>query len=429
MHRWYFVWGIVLLLQLGCDGASRHTDVPPDFTAYGELPGLAKSGDPALQDELARLQAEQATPTQLDAAATTVPDAENGAVAMRAVLTAEKVMRANNDVNDIYPVGKFVWSAGALERCRDLLKYHRKSLEAMRTAIALPHCDFQIKYASGLLADTSLVPTYQLAHRWEALDAAVQLTDGQWPAAAECVQRMLRIDQQLAQQLHVVPRLKGAALRLEALQALEAVVQHPQADGQTLAQLRDQLLEQIAQWPADNTIWNADRAIGLHAYEMIRHGYLLSILTNEELADLRQKAGVSATAQGVQTNIDHDERFFLETMRTFIAASDQPYYQRREAIAALQTRLRDSEPTAQYPLVAATILLVDFDEGQRRLAQERAACEGWAIALATATGQPAPPFQHNPLTGELYRQEQEATRVLVSQALGETIVVPRLQIK
>lgn len=429
MQRYYIALVLSLAALVGCEGYSRHTDTPPDFTAYGELPGLAKSGDPALQDELARLQAEQATPAQLDAAVVGMPDDENGAVAMRSVLSAEKVMRANNDVNDIYPVGKFAWSAGGLERARDLLKYHRKSLEAMRAAIARPHCDFQIKYASGLLADTSLVPTYQLAHRWEALDAAVLLSEGQWPAAAECVQRMLQIDQQLAQQHHVMPRLKGAALRLEALQVLEAVVQHPQAQGAMLAQLRDLLLEQLAQWPADSAVWNADRAIGLHAYEMIRHGYLLSILTNEELTDLRQKAGVSATAQGVQTNIDNDERFYLETMRSSLAACDQPYYERRETITALQTRLRDSEQTPQYPLVAATILLVDFDEGQRRLAQERAACEGWAIALATATGQAAPPFQMNPLTGEPYQQQQEATRVLVSQAIDQTIIVPRLQIK
>lgn len=416
----------VLLLASGCGGASRGNDQPPDFRELGTLPGLAQASDPALQDEFARLQAEGATPAQLVSATVSLPDDQNVAAGLLKVLSAEKVMRANNDVNDIYPRGKFVWTAGSLERARDLLKYHQPAHTAMRAALDREQCVYTIAYDDGLLADLTEFEAVRLAHRWEALDAAVQLTDGNIAQAEQCVQRMLRLDHQLSQTKHVIPRLQAATLRLEALDVLAVLVAQDQTNAAMLKRMYDALHEQLTQWPSEAAFWLGDRAIGLHAYEMIRQGYILSILNDEELAALRQKSSVSATARGVVKYLDQDERFYLENMRAMIAACDRPFYQRQELLTQVRDSLAATQDTEKYPLVAGQILLADMEAGQRRLAQERAACEGWLLGLAFAVQSVPPQFDLNPETGRPYLVQRESMRIVVRQALAgdELIVLP-----
>jgi hypothetical protein len=75
------------------------------------------------------------------------------------------------------------------------------------------------------------------------------------------------------------------------------------------------------------------------------------------------------------------------------------------------------------------MLLPAVQKGHAMQARERANCEAWAIALALATGRPAPPFQVNPLTGGEYRFEKTGGRVVVHDVGpdGQTrIVVPNL---
>ncbi|HTN77217.1 MAG TPA: hypothetical protein VL096_18290 [Pirellulaceae bacterium] len=412
----------------GCEGRNS-SNKPPDFSAYGILPGAAKSGDVALQDELARLLAEGATPSQLESEQPVIAADQNVAAGLATILTAEKVMRANNDVDDIYPRDHFVWSSGALERSRDLLRYHQVTLTAMKAVLDRPECQFDVKYASGLLADVGIFDTAQLAQRWEALDTAALLADGELEPAEKNVLRMLRLDHQLAQVKHLVPRLEGATLRLETLRVLEAFVQHPNITPDALARVRAVLQQQLEEWPSDADAWNGDRAIGLHTYEMIRHGYVLSILTDDELSKLRQEAGVSPTAKGIIKNIDADERFYVDTMRELIAACEKPYHQRRELILKVNQHLKDTEQTPQYPLIAAKILLVDVEAGHRLQAEDRAACEGWLLALSAALGEELPPYKNNPLTGVAYTLERDEGRILVHNALigepAEAIIVPR----
>ncbi len=419
----------LLAILLGCDTGMRPGDKPPDFTAYGTLPGLAKSPDTVLQDELARLQAEEVTPAQLQAANPILPNDDNIAAGLREQLSAEKVMRAMNDIAEIYPHDQFIWPAGSLERARELIKYHRIALAQMQAVLDRPECSFQIDFANGILAEIAVFDTATLAHRWEALDAAIHMADGDLDKAEQNLVRMLRLDQAMAHESHLVPRLKAVTMRLEALRVLEALVQHPAATPQLAARLRDLLALQLAAWPADSQAWIGDRAIGLHTYEMIRHGYVLSVLTEDELAALRKEPGVSATAKAIQKHIEADERYYATTMREIITACEQPYYQRHNLLVKVEQYLKETELSPEFPMVAGKILLTHLDTSHRRQAHDLAAMEGWHLLLCAATDEPLPAYEVNPSNGKPYKLQAEVQRVLLYNSwleeVDEPLMVPK----
>jgi hypothetical protein len=321
-----------------------------------------------------------------------------------------------------------VFSSPALERARQILAQHTDVVGQAQAALDKPHFAFHHRHSVGLLADLSVYDAAQLAHRWEALSAAVHLDDGELTPCEQCVIRMLRLDQALAQEKHLAPRLLAVKLRSEALRVLEALVQHRQADSSVAGHLRDILAQQLATWPSDADAWIGDRAQGLHTYEMIRHGYLLSVLSAEELGQLQREAGVVATAAAIQKNLDRDEWYYTSIQRELIAACAQPYFERRQVLAKIKSQLDELRGTPDYPLVAGRILLVELDAGHRRQAEDRALCEGWLIALSAATQAPPPELTQNPLTGAAYTVRQEETRVVVDNARADTprepIIVP-----
>lgn len=427
--RLVVVGAAVLTGVCGCGGA-RQKQEPPNFSQYAELPGLARAADPLLQDELARLRAEEATPAQLEATAVTlIPDNQNLAAGLREVLPSSQVEYALEDVAKIYPAGKFEFSTAGVIRARDLLTQNEPAVSKLRAALDRPECRFTHPHGSGLFADLSVYETAYLAQRWQALEAAVAISDGDLLAAERAIDRMLRLAHQLAQVKHVVPRMKAVTMRLEALRAMEALVQHPQATCAVEMHYRDLLQTQLETWPPDADAWIGDRAQGLHTYEMIRHGYLLSVLSTEELAAIRQEAGASATAKAIAANVDEDQRYYLETMREIIESCQRPYYERRELLHKLARHLQETRNSPRFPLVAGRILLVDLDVAHQRQAQERAQVEGWALALCLATGVDAPPYATNPQTGLAYEIEREPHRILVHHARAgeadEAIIAPR----
>jgi hypothetical protein len=162
---------------------------------------------------------------------------------------------------------------------------------------------------------------------------------------------------------------------------------------------------------------------------MIRHGLVLSVFTDDELAALREQEGVTATAKAIAQNVDADQRFYLTTMREIIDACERPFHARRELLLRITRHLQEDRNSPTFPLVAGRILLVDLEPGHRWQAVDRAACEGWLLALAHATGGPPPPYTHNPQTGLPYEVSTDTTRVLVRHARAgepdEAIIVPK----
>jgi hypothetical protein len=414
----------VLLLLAGCNASKRFSDEPPDFRHLATLPGLAKSADPALQDEYARLQAEEATPAQLAAHESNLPQW----TALRKALPPVPVKGALEDIAKIYPTGKFDWGGPELQRARDLVVREEKLIAAAQAAWEAHGKRVPIDHGQGLLGDLHLVNVAELAGRSDGLAVAAALHDGQLPVAHETALRMLERAQQLALAPHIVARLKGAQLRLEALRALEAVLQDQAASREMAVRGREVLASQLQAWPADEAAWIGDRASGLHTYEMIRRGLVLSVFSGKELAELRAGAGASATAKAIQRNVDADERYYLTTMRALLESCQLPYWERRERLDQLSDELQQNRNAPEFPLIAAKILLIGIDEAMRQQARDRAACEGWLMALSLATNAEPPAFERSPHTGRAYAVEREEQRVLVRHARAgepdEAIVLP-----
>src|SRR5690606_13178354 len=145
----------------------------------------------------------------------------------------------------------------------------------------------------------------------------------------------------------------------------EAIVQDEQATLTTLVHFRELLARQLADWPSDADAWIGERAQGLHTYEMIRGGYLLSILSEQELQTLRQEAGISSTVKAVARHIDADQHYYLAAMREVIDACDMPFFERRQRLAKIEHDLREIRNSPEFPLVAGRLLLTDLVAGHR----------------------------------------------------------------
>jgi hypothetical protein len=428
-HRGLLIALLACIAMLaGCERKPRLPSAPPDFRRFGELPGLKQSAEPALQNEYARLVSEEATPARLAALEAPVDVEAQGMLQLE--FPTRRVQGLLEDIEKIYPAGRFAFSSAASFRARDLCKNEEALIGKAIARYEAADARFPFDPCQGLLADLSFLDVIELAHRGRALQAQIALEQGDLATVQRHVFAMLELDHRLSQARNVVARMKAAQLRLEALRVMEALVQDEGATKALLTQLQKVLQAQVDDWPSDAQAWNGDRAQGLHTYEMIRHGLVLSVFTDKELKDLSEEAGISATAKAIAKDVDRDEQYYLNTMRQVIAACDQPYHERRKLLERIGEELHDKRFDPDFPLVAGRILLLDLDAGHRRQAADRATCEGWLIALCLATDVPPPAFTRNPETGAAYVIEREPTRILLHHARAtapdEAIIVPVL---
>jgi len=211
----------------------------------------------------------------------------------------------------------------------------------------------------------------------------------------------------------MVPRRAAVHLRREAPAVVEAIAQHPLTTEIELRQLYYRVNIQLLGWPDDRQAWIGDRAMGMHTYELIRDGKLLSLLTYEEIGRYRRDGTLERMLDAAAGWIDEDEYFYLQSMRKTISGCEQPYYLRRAVIDEIQRDLVGKMESPQFPLIAARLLLADNLTDYRLLAEDRASCEAWAMALVAAIGSVAPEYVTNPLTGEAYQLLRQTDSIAV----------------
>ena len=426
----------VCLLGLLSGGAGCNRPSPPrqpdaeTLAQYGSLPALRASHDTNLTDELARLTSEQATPEQLTA--TTSVDGGTASPldlgqAMSQVVSHKHVALCLQRIEKLYPREAFTFDPIGLASLLEVGGPFADALRQYRQLLSRPDMEFRVDLMRGLLADLSYIDQARFAHRLEAISAAEALASGMPAEAVFPLRNMLAICAKLGPLPHVVPRLTAAALRADALRVLEAIAQHPQASLAIQRQLYQLVDQQLAAWPDDATAWIGDRAQGLHTYELIRNGYLTSILSRSELEELKQNRQFTAFLRAVDAGLDADQLYYLKTMRRIIQQCDEPYYRRNVTLREIAAELQELEQTSRYPIIAARLLLDDLARGHRLQAADRARCEAWALALAAATGLPRPPLNVNPLRGEPYSEKTSPAQVTVGNIDSrETALVARV---
>ena len=406
---------ILALLAVLAGGCQRQQPQPSgqlDPDDYGELPGLKATPNAKLRDELARIAEEDGTPELLSK--TTIAEGDNVAAGLAGLFPDHKVQSILEESQRLFPPGEFELDPTQLRKAIELRKkYDAQRLKA-RDALGRPQCDFGIRFKAGFLAELKFIDVVRICAHLEAFRAAEALSDGELAEAVESLRLMFRLASCLGAEKHVDARLAAAFIRGEAFRVLQTVVQDGHARRKHLQQLYEAVRRQLTAWPHDADAWIGERALGLHAYEMARDGTLISLLTPEEIERFG-KEGIleELTAAGVQS-INRDELYYLEAMRKIIESCSQPYYLRAALFDSIGNDLQQRQNTADFPLVAARLLLPDIRKAQAMQAQDRANWEAWAVALALATRGEMPPYKLNPLTGEKYRQFNYDDRIVVA---------------
>ncbi len=422
---------IAVFMLLGTAASCDRKEAEP--VELVTLPHLKTTHDPELRAELSRLEAEQATPQLLDA------NRDRGGGSAKA--NAVRIVKELNEIYPLrdarltgqrvarfYPQGEFRFGPIPLEKARDICKLCGPQLKQYRKMFRRKGFRCDVSVSDGLLADLSLLDHARLAHRLEALTAADVLTGGQPSAVLLPLRNMLRIDACLASITNVSARLAAARLRAEALEVVAALVKHPRCSRVICDELLRIFANQLDHWTADRVAWVGDRALGLHAYEMVRDGQLMNILTADEIAQLEKDGDLVAFDEAVRRSLDDDEKFYLANMRRLIAACDKPFFARRETFDELDQTLNQLRNTSHFPLFADKVLLPDVVAGQHEQALDRARCEAWALGLGAALGQKIDPTARNPVTGKLYDLARQEDAIVIGNLDGQDIKEPALTI-
>ena len=426
----------VLVVAACGKSKSPPIDSADGLNKYGALPGLRASHLQGLRDELARLESERATTLQLTGnrinaltPVAEVTERQKTATSLKTVFAPELQESLLKQLNELYPVGPFVFSSSAMRAAIKLKNSYEAQRQWIHRIIADLDHGFEIQLTQGLAADTSFTDVVTIGNRLDAIVAAEFLSRDNPSGAIAILGEMTAAIESLAAEKHIIPRIVAVHRRGEALRVLEAIATHPTATLKTHRRLGILIDDQLIGWSADQTAWIGDRAIGMHTYELVRDGYLLSILAYDEQRRLRREVGLDQLAKQVAENLDRDELFYLRAMRRTIDACQRPYYQRERIFGEVDRDLESLRDSLAYPLVADLILWQDVQEGHRLQALDRARCEAWSTALAASVGAPRPAYNTNPLTGKRYIIDLRTDQVIVDgidpDHGASPIVIPR----
>ena len=327
-----------LLVLLGCNPRRpKKFSSPEDMERYASLPFASATHNAELRAELARVVAEGGTPAQLGGlAGSTDPPADGQpdhsiVVALTEIFPADTRDLLVERLRSVYPDARFQFAPLARGTARDLLQAaderRGKFQRLMLTASLRP----SYPHALGIGADVNYLTAVEAGNRLTGIYIAELLETNRVPQAMESLNAMFRVAEWLSQEKHPLPRIAGARQRAAALVVLGAIARHPHASPEIRGQLQELLTRQLSHWPTDADAWIGERAEGLHMYELIRDGYLLSVLPFENLRRLREEIGVDKLGQVVADHLDADELFFSATMRKFdcVLCTTIPSAQRR----------------------------------------------------------------------------------------------------
>lgn len=412
------------LLLAGCSQTTETKDaLQVQAARFTALPGLRGSTHPQLVTELQQIEAARQLPQQIDAVVN--GHAYAPFVAAYPALSRPAIQR---EVDSLWPAVSLQLSPVALQKAREILTHQAAARERFDRAIRETGPRPQWRLSDTLLADDEWLDAVQTGCRIEGFAAAEMLAEQQPDAAIVPLEKMLLVSRQVAREANLNARLAAVQLRADATQVLHAVANHPAASAATLQRLQQLLIAQLSDWPSDERVWSAERAQGLLTFELARAGHFNALVTAEQHADMDRKGLLSSSTTAALRDIDNDELFYLRAMEQQIAAAKLPFWQRQATIESLQTELQTRSETGEYPLVAGSLLLTNFAEAHRQLAEDRSRCEAWLIALTTVCELPlgAPPACS--LTGQPYEVQGDQTRVLIAGLTlrpGETIEVRR----
>ncbi len=408
---------ILILLSVLSAGCRREPPTPQTKPItpedYGKLPGLSQSKNQKLRDELERIKEENGTPEQLDAA---LPPAEdNVAAGLVNLFKKYEVKSLLEKTERLFPQDRFKFTPLKLQDVIELRNKYDDRRKQAREVLKRPQCDFSIAHTVGVSADLEFIDVVRVCAHLEAFHAADVLDAAKVLEAVESLAAMLRLAECLGAEKQLDCRLQAAYTRGEAFRVLLEIAQHGRTTPVHLSRLQAIVQRQLESWPADADAWIGERARGMYAYEMVRNGELLSLLSPDEIEEFAEETNFRKLISATVRNADRDELYYLETMRKIIEGCREPFYKRAETLESIARDLQERQSSGDFPTVAARVLLRGVTKAQEIQAQDRANWEAWSLALAMATGSEVSPRNINPLTGEEYRAARTDKSVVVEK--------------
>lgn len=417
MRRSLVLGPLLVLMSVGCEGRPRaRFGQPEDLERYAKLPLALTTHHADLRAELARVVAEGGTPAQLADAATTAGGKSTAAAVLTELSelfpadTREMLLKR---IVAVYPDDQFQFSPLERQAARELLQSVDERRRNYQRLIMTPRLPLVHAHSLGMGADMGYLDCVEVGNRLVVLSCEEHLEAERLQPATDAWEALMRGAAWMSQQKHMVPRLAAVHRRHEAFSALGAIVRHPKVAREHLVRIEQVMKRELAEWPADAEAWVGERAEGLHTYELVRDGYLLSVLPFEELRQYREEIGVEKLGQAVGKNLDVDELFFLQSVRKLREVSQKSYPERRAAVEQLMAELERLRQTDQYPFLADQVLLQNLDEEQQWLALDRARAEAWWLAVRTALGEASDSPSVNPLTGQPFSVVKTDSEVVV----------------
>ena len=403
---WLRLFMLAVVLLCGCGKGQEEND--PDMSpavAYGKLPGLKAAPDKRLQDELARIVDEGATPELLTKSR--ILDKDNAATIFKALFEADKVESIYLKSEDLFPDGPFTFNAISLEQVAQFRRQYDEQRLKARNALLKPACNMGVRHDHGYSDELPLVNVFWICARLEAFMAAEMLAAADPTAAVEAVEYMLKLAGLMAAEKNATVRLQAAFLRTEALSVLQSIAHHKTTSREDLQRIHAAICEQLADWAPDAYAWIGDRALGMYAYELARDGQLGTILTPQEIESFSEEGVLFQLPAAAGRQINDDEIYYLTAMRKIINSCDRPYYERTEVFEDLRKDLHEKRNSPEFPIIAGRLFLPNIEKGHVIQARDRANCEAWVLATALATGMEPPAVEINPLTGKPYTVRRE----------------------
>ena len=368
---------------------------------YGALPAVRTSHHRELRREIARLDEEHATPIQLELAqaSTGSPSLDQRGDRWARVLKPKQWLKLQRRLTKLFPGGNInlslLQTRNAQEFANENEPYRREIRQMLLEYPATP----RVPHNEGLLTDLSFIDVARVYLRWEQTHAARLFVEDQRADVIQAFAGMFEMVERLAHAGHLVPRLAAVQLRHETWTLLQETIdagRFRRPNYEAMQRITD---AQLTAWPSDSEVWIADRAQALHTYEMIRDGYLPSILTQEEINRFRD-TGVMDQLLAVAERIDGDQYYYLQTMRRIINDCKLPYRERNKELQRIYEEQRQLQSEPDFPAVAVHLFLAELKQAQRELALDRALCEAWQLGFSMVLDPVHDTQRLNSMTGE-----------------------------
>lgn len=292
------------------------------------------------------------TPRELDAYYPRIPDSDNAALVI--LEGASRIQRATETNTPIFGSGDVPargkkWSPEILAASHEALTANSNAIVLLRKGLALPKSRYPIDLSKGF---TTLLPHLALQKKCAnllSLDAAVSIHENRVTDSVNSIITILQLARSLDQEPLLISQLVNIALRTIAVTSIQRTLNLSQLTADQLLRL-----QAACETARNNRLLHVgllgEFAIGQSVFQMspeelTRIGGIMPV----NPANTWQVGGVQLawTAYSISGLKAADELSYLRIAEKFLAASEEPWVQRRIDILKIEDMITKLK---QHPL-------------------------------------------------------------------------------